>query len=292
MVDKLKEFQDKLLAEENAEADKTETENQVEPIIVLEPMKSEDLDVSEDIKAIFEGQDLDADFKTRAKLIFKTAVITKINEHVDEVNENATIILQEKVDELDEQLIKTMDEYLKFVVTEWSEENKLAIESSVKVDVAEKLLDGIKTIFSENFIDVPEEKLDVVESLTAELDKTKSQLNDQINMGLELSESVVSSAKAKCINDMCSDLTDTQMEKICSLAENVEFECEESFKESINDIKESYFPLGEKPDEGVLDENLSDADVVLMEQNKPDSKPIIAPNMQKYITAGMKLGRK
>ena len=202
----------------------------------------EEYDMEDDVNALLGGEELSEDFKAKAKTIFEAAINSKVAEIRATIEEEHEARLAEEIAEEKEALQERVDSYLEYVSDEWMEENQLAIEHGLKTELTESFLSGMKSLFEENYVTIPDDKYDVLESMVEKLDDMETKLNEQIekNIGLNnrLSESV-----ADGILDTVSDgLAATQKEKLASLAESVEFEGETEYREKLETLKESYFP--------------------------------------------------
>ena len=207
-----------------------------------------ELDSDEDIQAIA-GEELSEEFKEKAKEIFETAVKSKV---VDEVNKRVAQIEEEYLQEIEEstknfqgEMVEKVDNYLNYVVNEWMEDNKLAVERGIKSELTDDFMTGLRNLFKEHYIDVPEEKVDIVDDLFEKVEDLEKKLNEEIEKNVTLKSSLAESSKEGIINDVCEGLADTQKEKVSSLAEGVEFENEEQYKAKLEMLKESYFPQKE-----------------------------------------------
>ena len=204
-----------------------------------------ELDTESDIQAIA-GEELSEDFKEKAKGIFEAAVKSKV---VEEVNKRVTQIEEEYLEEIEQstknfqaEMVEKVDNYLNYVVEEWMKENELAIEKGIRNELTEDFMNGLRNLFKEHYIDVPEEKIDIVDDLFEKVEELEDKLNEQIEKNVELKTNLKESTKESLINDVCVDLADTQKQKISDLSEGVEFENEEQFKAKLTMLKESYFP--------------------------------------------------
>lgn len=224
------------------------------PVRQVQKVTAEDINVQEDVDAIFNGSDLDEEFKERVATIFEAAVVSKVNEQVEkfavEAESDLEVSLQETVDELTEKV----DSYLDYVVQEWVEDNKLAIEKGVRADMVEDFLKGLKGLFEEHYVDIPEEKVDVVEELIAKVDELEGKLNEETDKNVELLGQVKSLEKEAIFAEATEDLPDTQVEKLRSLAEGVEFSSADDFSKKISMLKSQYFDIDEMTDMVVVDD--------------------------------------
>ena len=197
-----------------------------------EESKEVELDLSADVKALVSNDaDLSEEFKDKAATIFETAVKTRIQEQTKILEAQYEEKLSSEKETMKEAMVEKVDSYLNYVVEEWMKENELAVERGIRTEIAEDFITGLKDLFKEHYIDVPEEKYNVLDDLT-----------NQNKKNVDLSKEVSSSAKAKAIDEVASDLADTEKEKFEKMAENVEYDSADKFKEKLETIKESYFP--------------------------------------------------
>ena len=208
-----------------------------------EESKEVEIDLSADVKALVSNDaDLSEEFKDKAATIFETAVKTRIQEQTKILEAQYEEKLSSEKETMKEAMVEKVDSYLNYVVEEWMKENELAVERGIRTEIAEDFITGLKDLFKEHYIDVPEEKYNVLDDLTNQNKKLEDKLNEQIAKNVDLSKEVSSSAKAKAINEVASDLADTEKEKFEKMAENVEYDSADKFKEKLETIKESYFP--------------------------------------------------
>ena len=200
-----------------------------------------EIDLSSDVAALTEGEDLSEEFKEKAKTIFEAAVISKINEELERMHTDYAKVLDEEVETIKTELAEKVDETLKYHVEQWVKNNELAIEHGIKTEMAESVMSGLKQVFVENFIDLPDEKVDLVDEMTKQLDTMETKLNEQIEENVGLSNEVGNYIKNGIVNELSEGLSISQKEKLHSLAEAVEFENEEAFREKVGTLKESYF---------------------------------------------------
>lgn len=201
----------------------------------------------EDLDALVSGSDLTEEFRDKAKLIFEAAVTAKINEEVAQMNEAYEQAFEEAVSEFKTEMSEQIDSYLTFAAEKWLEENKLAIDNGIKVEIAENLMHGLKNLFTENHLDVPEEQFDVVAEMTEQLDVMESKLNEQIDINVEMHKKLGGYIKNGIVSEVSVGLAETQKDKLSSLSEGVEFVNEEDFREKIETLKESYFSRSVAP---------------------------------------------
>jgi len=222
-----------------------------------------ELDSKEDIEAISGKEELSDEFKAKAKDIYETAVKAKV---VDEVNKRVEKIEEEYLNEIEDstkkfqgEMVEKVDNYLNYVVTEWMEDNNLAVERGIKSELTDDFMTGLRNLFKEHYIDVPEEKVDIVDDLFEKVEELEAKLNEEIDKNVSLKKDLAEATKEGILSDVCEDLADTQKEKISSLAEGVEFENEDQFKAKLAMLKESYFPQKEvvKSEDDVTETTLS-----------------------------------
>lgn len=225
-------------------------------VIAEEPVEEEviEVDLSADVQALTEGEDLSEEFKEKAKTIFEAAVVSRLNEELKRMHEDYAKVLEEEIDTVKTDLAEKVDEYLTYAVTQWMEKNTLAVESGIKQEMATSVLDGIKQVFVENFIDLPDEKVDVVDTLQGQLENMESKLNESIEENVELQKRVGNYIKNGIVTEISEGLSLAQREKLVSLAEAVEFNDEESFREKVSTLRESYFST--KPETTTVSEDV------------------------------------
>ena len=201
-----------------------------------------EVDLTADVEALMMGEDLSEEFKEKATTIFEAAVVSRLNEELERVHEEYAQTLTEAVESVKVELAEQVDEYLTYAVQQWISSNELAIENGLKAEIAESIVAGLKQVFVENHIEVPDEKVDILESMVSELDSMEAKLNEQIETNVELTKTIGAFVKNGIVNEISEGLASTEKEKLHSLAEGVEFEDEESFRNKVEMLKESYFP--------------------------------------------------
>ena len=203
----------------------------------------DDIDLSDDVKALVSSDaDLSEEFKEKAATIFETAVKTRIKEQTKIIEAQYEKKLESETETVKEAMVEKVDSYLNYVVEEWMKENELAVERGIRTEIAEDFITGLKGLFKEHYIDVPEEKYNVLDDLTGQVKDLEDKLNEQIEKNVNLSKTVSESKRAELISSVSDDLADTEKEKFGSMAENVEYDSAEKFQEKLETIKESYFP--------------------------------------------------
>ena len=237
--------------------EEAEVEGEEEIAETKEETSEMNIDLSDDVKALVSTDaDLSEEFKEKAATIFETAVKTRIQEQVKVLESQYEEKLSKETETVKEAMVEKVDSYLNYVVEEWMKENELAVERGIRTEIAEDFITGLKSLFKEHYIDVPEEKYNVLDDLTNQTKDLESKLNEQIEKNVNLSKEVSDLHKREAIAEVSEDLTDTETEKFISMAENVEFESAEKFKEKLETIKESYFP---KTKSEVAEENSVDS---------------------------------
>ena len=217
----------------------------------VENTPEEAIDLSSDVKALVSADaDLSDEFKEKAATIFETAVRTRIKEQEAKLKIQYDEKLSKESETIKEAMAEKVDAYLNYVVEEWMKENELAVERGIRTEIAEDFITGLKTLFKEHYIDVPEEKYNVLDDLTNEKDK----LNEKIKENVELNKQVGEFTRDKIIGEVGSDLADTELEKFTSMAANVEYDSAEKFKEKLETVKESYFPKTKQETASTKDE--------------------------------------
>ena len=202
-----------------------------------------EIDLTDDVKALVSADaDLSEDFKDKAATIFETAVKTRIKEQSAILEAQFEEKLASETETVKEAMVEKVDSYLNYVVEEWMKENELAVERGIRTEIAEDFITGLKGLFKEHYIDVPEEKYNVLDDLTSQVKDLESKLNEQIEKNVNLSKDVSESKRESLVVSVSEDLADTEKEKFASMAENVEYDSAEKFQEKLETIKESYFP--------------------------------------------------
>ena len=204
--------------------------------------KVKDMDMKEDVAALTDGEDLSEEFKQKASTIFEAAVKAKLVEEIEKLEGEYETKVAEKVEETKSEIVEKVDAYLNYVVEEWMKENELAIEKGLRAEITEDFIGGLKSLFESHYINVPQEKYDVIEAQTAEIEKLKEEVNQTIEKNVELNQAIGNHVRQDIINDVSSDLAETESEKLKGLAESIEYKDAESFRTSVETLKNSYFP--------------------------------------------------
>ena len=271
---------DEVVAEEETASEEESTEVVAEEETSEEETVAEEeekYDVEADVAALLQGEELSEEFQSKAKTIFETAIKTKVAEIKEELQESYATALVEELDKIKEGLTERVDSYLEYVADEWIQENALQVEAGLKTEMTESFLEGMKSLFEEHYVTIPEEKYDVLNSMVDKLDEMESKLNEQIDRNVALNRRLAESNADGIFTAVAEGLADTQKEKLATLAENVEFESETDYREKLETLKESYFPSKTSAPKSTS-ENLSEevsTDEVISEE--------VAPRMQAYL---------
>ena len=243
-----------------------------------------EINVKEDIDALVQGEQLSEEFKTKASTIFEAAVHQKVMEvatvKVDELEKEFQSDLQEEIVSFRDELTDKVDGYLNYVVEEWMRENEIALESSLRSEITEEFMGGLKNLFTEHYIDVPDEKVDIVEGLYDKVEELEEKLNSQVEENMKVKGELNEYRKDKILEEVCEDLADTQAEKMKTLVEGVNYENDsEDFENKVKTIKENYFPNQVKQDENVEQEDVT-------AENNSEETPVEMSNiMEAYSKA-------
>jgi hypothetical protein len=202
----------------------------------------EDFDIDKDVEALVGGEDLSEEFKEKAKTIFEAALRSKVSEIKESLEESYTQALQEEVQAIAEELQERADSYLEYVADEWMHENQLVITRGIKEELTESFLVNLKNLFEQHYVSMPDEKYDVLENMVTKLDEMEDKLNEQIEKNIQLSKRLCEAVADGIFDDVAEGLAETQKEKLASLAESVEFEGEDLYREKLETLRESYFP--------------------------------------------------
>ena len=232
-------YMDMMKGMEDAHGDDDEDDDMNEAI----EKRLETVDVSEHVDALMNGEgDLSEDFKRKAATVFEAAVKSKIRDEVVRMENKYKTELDESIEETKEELSEKVDTYLNYVVEEWMKENELAVERGLKGEIAEDFISGLKQLFEDHYVDVPDEKYDVLEAQSEKITELEGKLDEAISNIVSLRQEKTSLIKERAISEATGDLADTEIEKFKSLTGDVEFTDESSFKEKLDTLKESYFP--------------------------------------------------
>ena len=207
-----------------------------------EEVVEEEFDIEEDVNALLAGEDLSEEFQEKARTIFEAALRSKVSEIKETLEEQYSNVLAEEVEEIKAELAERVDSYLEYVADEWISENALAVEQGLKTEMTESFLQGMRGLFEEHYVTIPEEKYDVLESMVEKLDDMETKLNEQIEKNVSLNKRLAESVADGIFEQVSDGLAATQKDKLASLAESVGFESESEYREKLETLKESYFP--------------------------------------------------
>src|SRR5210317_757037 len=210
--------------------------------------KVKDMDMKEDVNALTEGEDLSEEFKAKAATIFESAVKAKLVEEIENLESEYETKVAEKVEETKSEIVEKVDAYLNYVVEEWMKENELAIEKGLRNEITEDFIGGLKSLFESHYIDVPQEKFDVIENQAAEIEKLKEEVNKSIEKNVELNQKIAESTRTDIVKEVSADLAATEADKLNGLAESIEYKDADSFRKSVETLKNSYFPKSKASD--------------------------------------------
>ncbi len=219
-----------------------EEEATEEEVVAEDAIEEEKIDVEEDLNALIAGEELSEEFQNKARTIFEAAIRTKVDTIKEELKSSYEEQLVEDVQVIKEGLTERLDSYLEYVATEWVNENSLAIENGLKTEMTESFLSGMKSLFEDHYVTIPEEKYDVLNSMVDKLDEMENKLNEQIDANVTLNKRLAESTADVIFADVVEGLALSQKEKLQSLAENIEFESESDYREKLETLRESYFP--------------------------------------------------
>ena len=223
-----------------AEAEEETAEEEV--VTEEEVVEEETYDVEEDINALLQGEELSEEFEERARTIFETAIKAKVAEIQEELTAQYEQTLEEQVATIKEELTDRVDAYLEYVAEEWVTENQLSVEQGLKTEMTESFLTGMRSLFEDHYVSIPEEKYDVLSTMVEKLDEMEDKLNEQIERNIALKQRLAESVADAIFSEVCEGLALSQKDKLASLAENVEFDSEEKYREKLVALRESYFP--------------------------------------------------
>ena len=273
VVSEAETTEEEVVSEEEVAADEVvaEAEETEEELV-----EEEGLDIEADVQALFEGEELSEEFQSKARTIFETAISSKVETIKEALVESYQEALVEEVVAIKEELGERVDSYLEYVADEWFQENALAVEAGLKSEITESFLDGMKGLFEEHYVTIPDEKYDVLESMVDKLDEMEGKLNEQIERNVALNRRLAESSADGVFATVSEGLADTQKEKLASLAENVEFESEADYREKLTKLRSSYFP--ESASTPSTSENLSEE----VSTNEVISEEV-SPMMQAYL---------
>ena len=272
---------DEVVSEEETTTDEVVAESEE---IEEEETAEVEIDIEADINALVEGEDLSEDFKAKAATIFEAAINSKVQEISEQITAQYEEKLVEEIASIKEELKDRVDSYLEYVADEWVQENELAVQSGLKEEMTESFISGMKSLFEEHYVTIPEEKYDVIESMVDKLDEMEGKLNEQIEKNIALNKRLAESVSDVVFADVTEGLAQTQKDKLASLVENVEFESEEAYREKLGTLRESYFPT-QKAQRSAT-ENLTE------EAGSPVETTTHSPSMEAYLKTLSRVSKK
>ena len=272
-----------VVSEEETTTDEVVTEEETtEDEVVAE----DKIDVEEDLNALIAGEELSEEFQEKARTIFEAAIRTKVTEMTESIKAQYEETLVEEVKAIKEELQDRLDSYLEYVADEWVSENELAIEHGLKTEMTESFLEGMKKLFEDHYVTIPEEKYDVIESMVDKLDEMESKLNEQIDKNVALNKRLAESTADVIFAEVTEGLAQTQRDKLATLAENVEFESENGYREKLETLKESYFP-SKTSTPNSKSENLTEESEATDYQSKS-----VSSTMERYLQTMTRVAKK
>tara|TARA_Y100000746_G_scaffold202369_1_gene187791 strand:- start:340 stop:1404 length:1065 start_codon:yes stop_codon:yes gene_type:complete len=267
------ETEEEVVAEDQTSEEEVVAEEETVEETTALPEITDEVDIDDDVNALLGGQELSEEFREKAKTIFEAALKSKVTELREAMDAHYEAKLVEEVEGMKDELIERVDSYLEYVADEWLQENALQVERGIRTEMTESFLEGMRGLFEEHYVSIPEDKYDVVESMVDKLDEMESKLNEQIEKNITITKSLSEATADGIVSEVSEGLSSTQKEKLASLAEGVGFESEESYKEKLETLKESYFKTSPKR---------SDTEV-LTEENA--AAPVTTDAMSAYIQA-------
>ena len=256
------ETEEEVVAEDQTSEEEVVAEEETVEETTALPEITDEVDIDDDVNALLGGQELSEEFREKAKTIFEAALKSKVTELREAMDAHYEAKLVEEVEGMKDELIERVDSYLEYVADEWLQENALQVERGIRTEMTESFLEGMRGLFEEHYVSIPEDKYDVVESMVDKLDEMESKLNEQIEKNITITKSLSEATADGIVSEVSEGLSSTQKEKLASLAEGVGFESEESYKEKLETLKESYFKTSPKrSDTEVLTEEAAAAPV-------------------------------
>jgi hypothetical protein len=273
------EVEEDLIEEETEEEEEEDLEGGEEEVEEEEEVVEEDFNIEEDVNALLAGEDLSEEFQEKARTIFEAAIKSRVAEIKESLQESYAAALVEELDAIKGQLTERIDSYLEYVADEWFQENALAVEHGLKTEMTESFLVGMKSLFEDHYVTIPEDRYDVIESMVDKLDEMEEKLNEQIERNVALNRRLAESVADVIFADVAEGLALSQKDKLASLAENVEFESEADYREKLVTLRESYFPSNAGTQRSAS-ENLSEE---VTTEEKEALNESISPMMAAYL---------
>jgi len=273
-----------ILRKKMADAIKESEETTEEEEVVAEQEEVIEVNVEDDINALIAGEELSEDFQEKARTIFEAAINSKVSIIKEDLEKEYAKVLQEEIDSTKIKLTERVDSYLEYVAGEWLEENSLAVEQGLKAEMSESFLTGMKSLFEEHYVSIPEDKYDVLESMVNKLDDMEEKLNEQIDKNVSLTKRLSESKSDGILGEVSEGLAVTQKDKLASLAESVEFESETDYREKLVTLRNSYFPTRQ------VASTQSEDSEMLSESKETVARP--TGSMDNYLTALQRITKK
>jgi hypothetical protein len=245
----------------------------------------EEYDIEEDVNALLSGEELSEEFQEKARTIFETAIKSKVAEIKEDLQAAYEVALVEEVQEIKAELVERVDAYLEYAADEWVAENALAIEHGLKTEMTESFLQGMRGLFEDHYVTIPEERYDVIESMVDKLDEMETKLNEQIEKNVALNRRLAESVTDVVFAEVSEGLALSQKDKLASLAENVEFDGEDNYREKLVTLRESYFPSKAASAQRTVSENLS-------EEVDYSNNPVVEGVMGRYLQTLQRVSKK
>jgi hypothetical protein len=284
--DSNEEVESEEVTEAKHKKEKGEKEDEDEEEDEEEDEMKEEFDVEEDVNALLEGEELSEEFQEKARTIFEAAIKTRVAEIRESLQEQYETALVEEIQVIKESLTDRLDAYLEYVADEWIAENALAVEHGLKTEMTESFLQGMKSLFEDHYVTIPEDKYDVIESMVDKLDEMEGKLNEQIEKNVALNRRLAESVADVIFADVAEGLALSQKDKLASLAENVEFDGEENYREKLVTLRESYFPSRSTSAQVDDSETLSESTDVQNQQ------PMVSGRMESYLQTLSRVAKK
>ena len=284
--DDMKEVADKEDEKKKEVSEVADKEKEAKKEMMTAKDKVKNMDMKEDVAALTEGEELSEEFKQKAATVFEAAVKAKLVEEIENLEGEYETKVNEKVSEVKEEIVDKVDAYLNYVVEEWMKENELAIEKGLRNEITEDFIGGLKSLFESHYINVPQEKYDVIESQAAEIEKLKEDYNKSIEKNVELNQKIAESTREDIIKDVSSDLAATEADKLKGLAEGIEYKDADSFRKSVETLKNSYYPKAKASDtesNEVAEQNAGSSNVNLSESMAAYTAAISKSKKNPYI---------
>ena len=278
--------EEEVVAEEPVASEESEVVAEEEEVEEEEVVTETIVNVDEDIEALLAGEELSEEFQEKAKTIFEAAIRSKIAEVKSELQEQYEATIVEEVAAVKTELTERIDAYLEYVADEWMSENQLAVEAGLKTEMTESFLTGMKSLFEEHYVTIPEEKYDVLNSMVDKLDEMEGKLNEQINKNIALTKRLSESTSDVIFADVTEGLAITQKDKLAKLAENVEFDSEDAYREKLVTLRESYFPTNGSSVQRNETETLTEG------TETGHQEPAVTGMMESYLQALSKVSKK